>query len=180
MKVHLSPNYCSKKNKNSNEVVWGKRKIGVLRVQHLGKINIFRHQTVSLKQHGQKALLLLLNESPASWIQYIIHYLMTLRIIFILSKWSFLCFLIFLFMYLFLAAQAFSSCSEWELLFSCGAHTCHHSGFSCCGEQAQQVRCTGLVAPWHVESYQTRNRTCVPSICREILNHWTTREVPAS
>ena len=32
----------------------------------------------------------------------------------------------------------------------------------------------GLVAPWHVESSQTRDRICVP--CRWI-NHWTTREV---
>ena len=35
----------------------------------------------------------------------------------------------------------------------------------------------GLVAPWHVESSQTRGRTYVPCIGRQILNHWTTREV---
>ena len=35
----------------------------------------------------------------------------------------------------------------------------------------------GLVAPWHVASSQTRGQTCVPRIGRQILNHWTTREV---
>ena len=35
----------------------------------------------------------------------------------------------------------------------------------------------GLAAPWHVESSQTRDRTCVPCIGRWILYHWTTKEV---
>ena len=30
----------------------------------------------------------------------------------------------------------------------------------------------------HVESSQTRDRTHVPCISRQILDHWTTREVP--
>ena len=34
----------------------------------------------------------------------------------------------------------------------------------------------GLVAPWHVGSSQTRARTRVPCIGRQILNHCTTRE----
>ena len=46
--------------------------------------------------------------------------------------------------------------------------------------QAQQLWCTGLVAPWHVGSSQTRDRTRVPCIGRWILNHCTTREVPIS
>ena len=29
-------------------------------------------------------------------------------------------------------------------------------------------------------SSQTRDQTCVPCIGREILNHWTTKEVPGS
>ena len=37
---------------------------------------------------------------------------------------------------------------------------------------------TGLVAPWHVGSSQTRARTRVPCIGRWILNHYATREVP--
>ena len=35
----------------------------------------------------------------------------------------------------------------------------------------------GLVAPRHVGSSRTRDRTCVPCIARRILNHCTTREV---
>ena len=44
----------------------------------------------------------------------------------------------------------------------------------------QKLRCTGLVAPWPVGSYsfQTRARTPVPCTGRQVLNHWTTREVP--
>ena len=37
--------------------------------------------------------------------------------------------------------------------------------------------CTGLVAPRHVRSSWTRDRTCVPCIGRRILNHCATREV---
>ena len=36
---------------------------------------------------------------------------------------------------------------------------------------------TGLAAPWHEGPSQTRDWTCVPCIGRQILNHWTTREV---
>ena len=44
------------------------------------------------------------------------------------------------------------------------------------GAQAQQLRCTRLVAPRHVGSSRTRARTRVPCIGRRILNHCTTRE----
>ena len=44
--------------------------------------------------------------------------------------------------------------------------------------QAQWLWLTGLVAPWHVGSSQTRARTCVPCIGRRILNHCATREAP--
>ena len=46
--------------------------------------------------------------------------------------------------------------------------------------QAQQLWHTGLVAPRHVGSSWTRDRTRVPCIGRWILNHCTTREVPQS
>ena len=36
---------------------------------------------------------------------------------------------------------------------------------------------TGFVVLQHVGSSQTRDQTGVPSIGRQILNHWTTREV---
>ena len=35
----------------------------------------------------------------------------------------------------------------------------------------------GLVAPWDVESSPTRDQTHVPCIGRQILSHWTTRNV---
>lgn len=53
----------------------------------------------------------------------------------------------------------------------------HYGLSSCCplGSRvlAQQLRCTGLVAPWHVEFSQTRVRTCVSCIDRQILYHLT-------
>ena len=58
--------------------------------------------------------------------------------------------------------RAFCSRSEQGLL------TCHG---------AWALGCTGLVAPKHVESSQTRDGTHVPCTGRQILNHWTTREV---
>ena len=42
--------------------------------------------------------------------------------------------------------------------------------------QAQQLWHTGLVAPQHVGSSQTRDRTHVCCIDRQILYHWATRE----
>ena len=60
----------------------------------------------------------------------------------------------------------------------CGAQASHYRGLSCCGAQAQQLWLTGLVAPWHVGSSQTRAQTRVPCISRQILNHCTTREAP--
>ena len=43
--------------------------------------------------------------------------------------------------------------------------------------QAQQLWCTGWVAPRHVESSQTKDWTGIPWIGRQTLNHWATREV---
>ena len=62
-----------------------------------------------------------------------------------------------------------------------GTRASHYCGLSCCGAQAsdaqaQQLWLTGLVAPRHVGSSQTRARTRVPCICRQILNHCATRE----
>ena len=88
-------------------------------------------------------------------------------------------------------ALAFSSCGKRGLLCNCDAWVSPCGGFSCCGASAlacmdfrsydswaQQLWSTGLAALWHVESSRTRDQTCVPCICRWILNHWTTREVP--
>ena len=35
---------------------------------------------------------------------------------------------------------------------------------------------TGLAAPQHAGSFRTRDRTGVPRIAKQIVNHWTTRE----
>ena len=62
-----------------------------------------------------------------------------------------------------------------------GARASHHRGLSrfraqAPDAQAQQLGLTGLVAPRHVGSSQTRARTRVPRIGRQILNHCATRE----
>ena len=97
---------------------------------------------------------------------------------------------------------AFCSCSEWELVSSCGAKASHCGGFSFCRAQTldtwdsvklqhsglvavapssraqtQQLWHTGLAALQHVESSLTRDRTHVPCIVRQILIHYTTKEV---
>ena len=64
-----------------------------------------------------------------------------------------------------------------------GVQAPHYRGLSFCGAQApdaqaQQLWLTGLVAPRHVGSSQTRDRTRVPCIGRQTLNHCTTREAP--
>ena len=43
--------------------------------------------------------------------------------------------------------------------------------------QAQQLWHMGLVALQHVGSSWTRDWTCRPCLDRQILNHWTTRQV---
>ena len=62
-----------------------------------------------------------------------------------------------------------------------GAWASHYRGLSCCGAQApdaqaQQLWLTGLVAPRHVGSSQTRAQTRVPCIGRQTLNHCAIRE----
>ena len=98
-------------------------------------------------------------------------------------------FLFFVFVFYFLAAlglcccaRAFCSCSKRGLLTAVASLVVEHGlqvhGFSSCSMRAQQLRRTGLVALWHVGSSQTRDRTRVRCIGRQILNHCATREVP--
>ena len=59
----------------------------------------------------------------------------------------------------------------------------HYRGLSRCraqapDAQAQQLWLTGPAAPRHAGSSQTRARTRVPCIGRQILNHCATREAP--
>ena len=64
----------------------------------------------------------------------------------------------------------FSTCGKWGLLSRCGC-----MGFLL--RWLLLLRSTGLVAPYHVESSQTGDRTHVPSFGKHILNHWTIREI---
>ena len=80
-------------------------------------------------------------------------------------------------------ARAFSSCGKWGPLFITvrGPLTVVASLVA---EHRLQTRrlselwLTDLVAPRHVGSSQTRARTRVPCIGRQILNHCATREAP--
>ena len=99
---------------------------------------------------------------------------------------SFFCLFCFYFLAvlgLHFCARAFSSCGKWGTTLHRGARAFHYCGLSCCGAQApdaqaQQLWLTGLVAPQHVGSSQTRAQTRVPCIGRQILNHCATREAP--
>ena len=70
--------------------------------------------------------------------------------------------------------SGFSGCRAWALGTWAPVVAAH--GFQ---SLAQWLRHMGLVAPWHVGSSQTRNRTSVPFIARQVLNHWITREAPS-
>ena len=117
-------------------------------------------------------------------------------------------FFFFLFFFFFLSLLGLGCCAGFLWLqpvgatLHCGARASHCGGFSCCGAQAlgtwaSVVEARGLsscgsqalerrlsscgvgsVALRHVGSSWTRVRTHVPCIGRQILNPWTTREVP--
>ena len=46
------------------------------------------------------------------------------------------------------------------------------------GAQASVARRPALVAPRHAGPSESRGCDCVPCVGRQILNHWTTRNVP--
>ena len=67
-------------------------------------------------------------------------------------------------------------------IYGCTGSSLQSAGFSYCGAwalglQTSVVVAPGLIAPWHVESSQSRDQTHVLCIGRQILNHWTTGEV---
>ena len=74
--------------------------------------------------------------------------------------------------------RVFSSCGEWGyslivvrgLLIEVASLAVGH------GLQVHGLSNSGLVAPLHVGSSWTRDRTGVPCIARQVLNHWITRE----
>ena len=79
------------------------------------------------------------------------------------------------FFFMLLLIYSFGLCSVW-LSHPSG---CTHYGAGGLGPQSVSLWCTGSVSP-HVGSFQTRDRACAPCTDRQILNHWTTKEVPAS
>ena len=95
----------------------------------------------------------------------------------------------YLFIYLFIlflavlglrfCVRASSSCGKRGPLFI-AVRGPHYRGLSLWSTgsraQAQQLWLTGLAALWHVGSSQTRARTRVPCISRQILNHCATSE----
>ena len=99
----------------------------------------------------------------------------------LLTLFFFLILFIYLFIYLWLC-WVFISVRGLSPVAASGGHSSSRcAGLPCCGAQApdaqaQQMWLTGLVAPRHVGSSQTRARTCVPCIGRQTLNHCTTRE----
>ena len=77
--------------------------------------------------------------------------------------------------------EGFLQLRQVEATLHRGARASHYRGLFCCGAQApdpqaQQLWLTGPVAPRHVGSSQTRARTRVPCISRQILNPCATRE----
>ena len=110
--------------------------------------------------------------------------------IFSLYKISLFFFFYFIIIFLFLAvlglrfcARAFLQLQQAGATLHRGARASHYRSLSCCGAQApdaqaQQLWLTGPAALRHVGFSQTRARTCVPCIGRQILNHCATREAP--
>ena len=95
----------------------------------------------------------------------------------------------FLCIHLFVVALASSSCSEQGATLCYGAQTSDCNGFSCCAAPALDTQSSAvaacrpsscsLVAPRHVESSWTNDRTHVHCIGRQILIHCTTKEDPS-
>ena len=108
-----------------------------------------------------------------------------LKIQTILLPLSFFFLIIYLFnLFYFWLCWVFVSVRGLSPVVASGGHSSSRcAGFSRCGAQApdvqaQQLWLTGLVAPRHVGSSQTRARTRVPCIGRQILNHCANGEAP--
>ena len=82
--------------------------------------------------------------------------------------------------WVFIAVRAFSSCSEWGLLSSCNAWGSHwgvllqNKGSRFKGSV---VVAQGLSCPLPCGIFPDQGSNLVPCICRQILNHWTSRKV---
>ena len=89
---------------------------------------------------------------------------------------------LFFLIYLFVAPLSLP-CSVWtsfrwrqaEATLRCDVWALGVKSFSSYGLQAQSLWCVGLVAPQHVESSRSGDRTHVPCLGRRILIHCTTK-----
>ena len=116
--------------------------------------------------------------APRPSLGHLLFFLFLKVFFFFFLKWTIFlkkyCLFIYVWLlWVFIAATAFLSL--W------GAGRKHCGGFSCCGTQAlglQQLRLLGLVAPRHVGSSLTGDRTHVPCIGRQTLHHRATRGSP--
>ena len=88
------------------------------------------------------------------------------------------CWLIWFFILKNVVSVLLGLCCCQKSFSSCGVRTSHCGPFSCysvaSGAQARE-RLGGLVTPRRVAP--SRSRTCIPCIGRQILNHWSAREV---
>ena len=116
------------------------------------------------------------------------------------SYFEFYLFIQFWLGWVFIAPRAFSSCSKWGLLSSCGAWAFHCAGFSCYRAQALGMRASvvvthglrsfslqapehrlwprSVVALWQVGSSRISDQTHVSCIGMWIHYHRATREAP--
>ena len=100
------------------------------------------------------------------------------------SDLPYVLFWFFKIIYVFIYGSVFVSVRGLSLVAASGGHSSSRcAGLSCCraqtpDTQAQQLWLSGPAAPRHVGSSQTRARTRVPCIGRQILNHCATREAP--
>ena len=112
-----------------------------------------------------------------------IFYLFIYFYLFIFNKFIYFIYLLLAVLGLRFCARAFSGCGERGPLFIAvrGPLTIAASLVAEHGLQTRRLSklwLMGLVAPRHVGSSQTRARTRVPCIGKQILSHCTTREAP--
>ena len=90
------------------------------------------------------------------------------------DSWSY-----FIYLYLFLAAPGLCRSTQAS---HCGGFSCGHKLWVHRLQELQHEGWgfwhAGFVAPRHVESSHTRDRTRIPCFGKWILYHWTSRKVP--
>ena len=104
------------------------------------------------------------------------HWILIVSLYFLKEKFIYLCIYCWLHR-VFVAVYGLSLVAVCRLLIGWGSCGARALGFSSCSTWAQYLWYLGLIALQHVDSSQTRDQTRVPCIGRQVLIHWTTREV---